>query len=273
MIELLIGAVAGFFLGHLLDLAFVRFYTSEDPATPLHHCPDCRSPCRARFALPLSGYVMSLGRCPDCRAWLPLRSVILPLGGAAFFATSVAVFDDFAPGIVGGVFATLFLTLTLTDFERRLLPNRIIYPAIVLAIALSWVWTHVSVPEVLAGGLAGLALGVGLLVVSLPFGKSAFGIGDVKMIALIGFVVGPASLLVGLLIGSIIGGLIAATLIIARLKSRRDYMPHGPFLAMGAVIALFWGPEPPYALTLPAARRDHGACHEPFHCARTNTHR
>ena len=243
MTEPLIAALAGLLFGHLLDLAFVRFYTSEDPATPLHHCPACRSPFRARFASPLTGYVMSLGRCPDCRAGLPLRSVILPLGGAALFTTSVAVFDNFGPGIVGGVFATVFLTLTLTDFERRLLPNRIVYPSIVLAIVLSWVWPHVSVPEVLAGGLAGLALGVSLLIVSLPFGKGAFGIGDVKMIALIGFVVGPASLLVGVFIGSVVGGLMAATLIVARLKNRRDYMPHGPYLAMGAVIALFWGPE------------------------------
>ncbi len=243
MTELLIAALAGLIFGHLLDLAFVRFYTSEDPATPLHHCPACRSPFRARFALPLTGYVMSLGRCPDCRAGLPLRSVILPLGGAALFTTSVAVFDSLAPGIVGGVFATVFLTLTLTDLDRQLLPNRIVYPSIVLAIALSWVWPHVSVPEVLVGGLAGLTLGVGLLIASLPFGKGAFGIGDVKMIALIGFVVGPASLLVGVFIGSIVGGLMAATLIVARLRNRRDYMPHGPFLAMGAVIALFWGPE------------------------------
>ena len=243
MTELLIAALAGLIFGHLLDLAFVRFYTSEDPATPLHHCPACRSPFRARFALPLTGYVLSLGRCPDCRAGLPLRSVILPLGGAALFTTSVAVFDSFAPGIAGGVFATVFLTLTLTDFDRRLLPNRIVYPSIVLAIALSWIWPQVSVPQVLIGGLAGLALGVGLLIASLPFGKGAFGVGDVKMIALIGFVVGPASLLVGIFVGSIIGGLIAATLIVTRLKGRRDYMPHGPYLAMGAVIALFWGPE------------------------------
>jgi prepilin signal peptidase PulO-like enzyme (type II secretory pathway) len=239
----LLAALGGLLFGHVLDLAFVRFYTSEDPATPLHHCPACRSPFRARFAVPLAGYVMSLGRCPDCRAFLPLRSLVLPLGGAALFATSVAVFGDAAPAIAGGVFATLFLTLTLTDLERRLLPNRVIYPAIGLAIALSWVWPDASVVEIIAGGLAGLALGLGLLLASLPFGKGAFGLGDVKMIALIGFVVGPAPLLVGVLLGSLIAGLLAATLLFMRLRRRSDYLPHGPFLALGAVIALFWGPE------------------------------
>ena len=112
-----------------------------------------------------------------------------------------------------------------------------------LAIALSWVWPEISLTEVLVGGLAGLALGLGLLIASLPFGKGAFGIGDVKMIVLIGFVVGPASLLVGVFVGSIVGGLIAAPLVVARLKNRHDYMPHGPYLAMGAVIALFWGAD------------------------------
>jgi prepilin signal peptidase PulO-like enzyme (type II secretory pathway) len=239
----LLAAIGGLLLGHLLDLAFIRFYTSEDPGTPLHHCPACRSPFRARFTVPLAGYVTSLGRCPDCRALLPLRSIVLPAGGAALFATSVAVFDDPAPGIAGGVFATLFLTLTLTDLERRLLPNRIIYPAILLAIALCWVWPDTSVVEILIGGLAGIALGLGLFLASLPFGRGAFGLGDVKMIALIGFVVGPASLLVGVLVGSVFGGLLAATLLFARARKRTDYMPHGPFLAIGAVIALFWGAE------------------------------
>jgi prepilin signal peptidase PulO-like enzyme (type II secretory pathway) len=239
----LIAALAGLLFGHVLDLAFVRFYTGEDPAGPLRRCRACDAPFRARFAVPLAGYATSLGRCPDCRAALPLRSVILPLGGAALFATSFLVFDEVLPGIAGGVFATLFLTLTLTDIERRLLPNRIIYPSILLALALCWVWPDASVAEIIAGGVAGLALGIGLYVVSLPFGKGAFGLGDVKMIALMGFVVGPASLLVGVLVGSVLGGLIAGTLILGRLKSRRDYMPHGPFLALGAVIALFWGPE------------------------------
>lgn len=239
----LFAALGGLIFGHLLNLAFVRFYTGEDPAGPLHHCPACRSPFRTRFAVPLAGYAFSLGRCPDCRAGLPLRSIVLPIGGAALFATSFAVFDDTAPGIAGGVFATLFLTLTMTDIERRLLPNRIIYPSILLALALSWIWPDASVPEILAGGLAGLALGIGLYVVSLPFGRGAFGMGDVKMILLIGLVVGPASLLVGVLVGSVLAGLVAATLILGRLKSRTDYMPHGPFLALGAVIALFWGPE------------------------------
>lgn len=239
----LLAAIGGLFFGHLVDLFFVRFYTGEDLAAPIRYCPACKAPFRARFVLPVVGYFFSRGRCPDCKVWLPERSVVLPLGSAALFLISFAVFDETLPAIVGGFFATIFLTLTLTDLERRLLPNRIVYPAILLAIAVSWVWPNASVTEILVGGLAGLALGVGLLILSMPFGKGAFGLGDVKMIALIGFVVGPASLLVGIFIGSVVAGLLAATLILSGLKNRKDFIPHGPFLAIGAVIALFWGPE------------------------------
>jgi len=147
------------------------------------------------------------------------------------------------PGLLGGLFATIFLTLTLTDLERRLLPNRIVYPSILLAAALSWGWPDNSVVEVLAGGGVAVAIAALLLLVSLPFGRGAFGLGDVKMIVLMGFVTGLPSVLIGVFVGTIAGAVAAAFLIITGLRSRRDYIPHGPFLALGAVVAIFWGPQ------------------------------
>jgi prepilin signal peptidase PulO-like enzyme (type II secretory pathway) len=233
---------AGLLLGHLADLFFLRFYTSERLSGRAFRCPDCRAALRARFLVPLLGYYASLGRCPDCGKTLPARAVVLPLGSAALFGASYLVFDDLGAALLGGLFATVFLTLTLTDLDRRLLPNRIIYPATLLAIGLSWTWPDSSAAQIIAGGIAAIIIAFLLILLSIPFGGAkAFGMGDVKMIVLIGFVVGLPSVIVGVFVGTLVAAGFALLALALRVRHRTDYIPHGPFLAIGAVVALFWG--------------------------------
>lgn len=241
--EILIAALIGLAMGHVMDLLFVRFYTSEPLDAPFVRCPKCRAPFRAVYFVPLLGLFTNGGRCPDCQVRLPARMLVLPIGGALLFAVSVIVFDEFAAGLLAGFFATVFLTLTLTDLDSRLLPNRIVYPATLIAIAVSWAWPDSSFVEMLAGGLVAILISVMLVLLSLPFGPSAFGMGDVKMIILIGFVVGLPSVLIGVVVGTLAAGFVSGVLVITKIRGRGDYIPHGPFLALGAVLALFWGPE------------------------------
>jgi leader peptidase (prepilin peptidase)/N-methyltransferase len=241
--DILIGALAGLLMGHVMDLLFVRFYTSEAIGGPFFRCAKCRKPLRPIYLVPLIGIFASGGRCPDCEERLPARMLVLPIGAALLTAASVAVFEDLGPGLLGGFFATVFLTLTLTDFESRLLPNRIVYPATLIAIAMSWAWPDSSFVDVLAGGLVAIVIAIVLLLLSLIFGPGAFGMGDVKMIILIGFVVGLPSVVVGVFIGTFVAGIASAVLLLTRLRSRGDYIPHGPFLAIGGLVALFWGQD------------------------------
>ena len=328
--EALLAAAVGLALGQLLDLLFDRFYTGERLSDPLYRCFSCKSRLRPVFALPLAGFLWSRGRCPDCLAPLPLLALVLPGGGAALFVASYFVFDELGAGLLGGFFATIFLTLTLTDLERRLLPNRIVYPSIVIAAALSWAWPDTSAVQILAGGGVAVAVAAVFLLLSLPFGANAFGMGDVKMIVLIGFVVGLPLIFVGIFFGTMAAGVIAAAIWLVRrfrgpIRSRKSllitpqeglafqwgegivrigkdryvsagtgvavddsinyvfvdktgtvasntigypahsvrvarlttsqgeivdfiddrghYIPHGPFLALGAVVALFWGED------------------------------
>jgi prepilin signal peptidase PulO-like enzyme (type II secretory pathway) len=233
-----LAAGIGFFLGHLVHLIFDRFYTGERLLAPLHECSACRTPVRTRALLPYTTVIVCRGRCPNCGARLPWRAVILPAGGAGLFAASYLVFDDFGQGVLGGFFATVFLTLTLTDLERHLLPNKIIYPSIILAIALCWAWPGGFELRLFGGGVA-IGLAALMFAFSLLFGAGAFGVGDVKMIVLIGFVVGFPAVVFALFLGTIVAGLVAAVLVVTRIRSLRDYIPHGPFLALGAVAALF----------------------------------
>ena len=234
-----LAALIGFLFGHFVHLVFDRFYTGETLGGPIFECSSCRTPIRARAAIPYATVVLSGGRCPNCGERLPWRAVILPAGAAGLFALSYLVFDEFGPALLGGFFATVFLTLTLTDIERRLLPNRIVYPATLLAIAFCWAWPDTTWIQVLAGGAVAIGIAILIYLFSLFFGPEAFGMGDIKMIVLIGFVVGFPAVILAVLLGTIAAGVVAAILVVTRIRGLRDYVAHGPFLALGAVVALF----------------------------------
>jgi prepilin signal peptidase PulO-like enzyme (type II secretory pathway) len=237
------AALVGLANGQAIDLLWGRFYTGQEIRRPISRCANCGAASSPLLLAPfVAGFVWKDRRCPNCGEALSLRSAVLPVAGALLYLISYAVFDDsFGAALLGGFFATLFFTLTLTDLETRLLPNRIVYPGILLAILLSWGWPDTSVVEILFGGLAGVLLASAMLAFSLPFGRDAFGMGDVKMIVLMGFVLGVPSVFVGVVLGTFVAGAGAALLLATRLRSRRDYIPHGPFLALGAIVALFWG--------------------------------
>jgi leader peptidase (prepilin peptidase)/N-methyltransferase len=241
---LIIAVAAGLALGQAIDFLFPRLYTGAPLGGRLSRCDACRAPLRAVQALPLLGFALDRGRCRECGDRLPLRALVLAPGSAALFVVAYLVFDSkIGPALLGGFFATVFLTLTLTDLDRRLLPNRVVYPSIILAATLSWAWPETSVVAIVAGGVMAALIAAALLLMSLPFGRNAFGMGDVKMIVLMGFVLGLPSIIPGLFLGTFAGGLAALFLLLAGLKRRGDYIPHGPFLALGAVIALFWGQD------------------------------
>jgi prepilin signal peptidase PulO-like enzyme (type II secretory pathway) len=232
-----LAALIGLFLGHALDVFFDRLYTGEPLGGPVYRCPHCRQRPRPIHLVPVAAVLWSRGRCPDCGRWLPLHAFLLAPGAAALFALAQLALDGFGPALLAGAFATVFLALTFTDLERRLIPNRVVYPSILLAAALSWAWPDRSVAQIFGGGAAALVTTSVMYVL----GRGAFGFGDVKMSTLMGLVVGFPVVLVGIFIGALAAGAYVLPLVILRVLHRRDYIAYGPFIAIGAVVALLWG--------------------------------
>jgi len=235
---MLIAAVfLGLVVGHLLEVSLDRLYSDAPPRGPLVRCSACRSPTRLLHLLPLLGCLWHRCRCPDCDQLLPVRVLLLPPATALVFALAALASDEWEPTILSGLFAAIFLALVATDLERRLIPNRIVYPAMLLAMALSWAWPDRGVGQAFAGG--GLAFAIMLAVYIVSLGR--FGFGDVKMATLMGFAAGFPAMIVGLFFTAISAGLIAAILLLTGTVRRGQYIPYGPFIALGAIISLLWG--------------------------------
>jgi prepilin signal peptidase PulO-like enzyme (type II secretory pathway) len=182
-----------------------------------------------------------------------------PAGGGRLFALRAFTMPAgalvaalaFRPGSPGGLqqfltagFCLLLVAVSSTDFDRRRIPNVLVYPGILAALAAAPLWQDRSTWDVLLGGAAGLAAAALLLLLGGLAGaaarsrETAFGVGDAKLILLIGLLTGWPAVMTALLIGILLAGVVAAVLIL--LRGRGATYSYGPYLAAGAVIVLLW---------------------------------
>ena len=139
----------------------------------------------------------------------------------------------------------LLAIIFATDIEHQLILDKVVYPGMALALALSFLnpalgaESHLRPLISLAGGAVGLAL---MFILFLIF-RGGMGFGDVKMAALVGLMTGFPRVFIALFLSLIAGGLVATALLALRLKKRREAIPFGPFLAIGTMLVVVWGSE------------------------------
>lgn len=228
----LAGWPAGALVNWLADVVPERKPWDTRPA-----CRYCGEDLPATERSGLLSALLWRGRCPQCTAPTGWRR---PLAEMGTMATWGYLGYRFSPGLhlALALFYTLILiAVTITDLEHRLIPNRIIYPAIVVALVASGLDPAVAVWQSLAGGL----LGFGLFFVFALVGRGALGMGDVKLAAFLGAALGLPVALVALLGGIVLGGLVSLLLLATRRVGLKSYIAYGPFLTVAGWIALVYG--------------------------------
>jgi len=130
-----------------------------------------------------------------------------------------------------GCYSFILILLGLIDFKHKIIPNKVVYPAMLLTIGITLLWPGMGIIDSLIGG------GTALMLLLLPIlvSKDGMGWGDVKMAALVGLMTGFPLVLIALFIAA---GLAMATLLVLRLKGHKEGIPFGPFLALGALVTL-----------------------------------
>jgi leader peptidase (prepilin peptidase)/N-methyltransferase len=239
------AAVALAFLGGLVVGSFItvvahRVPRGESIVGPRSRCPGCGATIAAYDNVPVFSWLLLGGRSRCCGEPISRRYPLTELAlGVLYAATTAVLYDDVTELALGLVFVTVLLAITLTDLERRIIPNKILLVGASLAVAIAAVGDPGSLPEraVAAAGAGGL-----LLLVALAY-PQGMGLGDVKLAAVMGLFLGrevAAALLVALLAGSLLG-----LAMIARrgASARKQAIPFGPFLAFGGVVGLLLGDQ------------------------------
>ena len=232
---ILLYAVVGLLVGAVLNL--LADVMPHKTRLRLPRCVHCDVPRQPTAWLTTTGYVLHRGRCPSCGASLQRRGVLTELATAIIFAL---IYDGYGPTghmLLLSAYMAILVLVTVVDLEHRLVLNRVIGPAILLALVASPFTPDLTWQQALVGGLVGFSFFYVIAMIK----PGAMGAGDVKLALFIGLFTGFPVVIVALLIALFAGGLISLFLVATRIRSMRDYIPYGPFLVIGGVYALFWG--------------------------------
>jgi leader peptidase (prepilin peptidase)/N-methyltransferase len=174
---------------------------------------------------------------------IPRRTVWLAAATALLFGVTGWRFGLTFRSVLSAVYVAVLILVTVTDLEQRIIPNRIILPAILFALAAGFFVNWMTWKAALLGGAVGLvffSVAYGLAAVVYP-GKIGLGMGDVTLATFIGLAAGFPSVIVAVVLGVLLGGLISVLLLLTRRATLQTAIPYGPFLVLGGLIAMFWG--------------------------------
>jgi leader peptidase (prepilin peptidase)/N-methyltransferase len=232
-----VATLSGLCLGSFLNVVAYRLPAGISLASPGSACSGCGSQIRPYDNVPVLSWLALRGRCRNCNSAISPRYPITEAVTGALFAGVVIAHGGTRSVWLDLIFVAALVAITRIDLEHRIIPNRITGPLAVLALALTTLLTPDQLPERLIAAAAGGGL---LLAAALAY-PGGMGMGDVKLAAVMGLVLGQAvapALLVAFLAGSIVG---VAIVIRRGASARRTAIPFGPFLGLGGVVGLFAG--------------------------------
>jgi leader peptidase (prepilin peptidase)/N-methyltransferase len=246
-VELVVLAIAGAVLGSFANVLIYRLPRDESIVSPGSRCPQCGTPILPLDNIPILSYFLLLGRCRHCGARISARYPLVEVLMAGLFV-AVRLRFPYAVGshpvpwvlISALLFTFLLVVITFIDLDRQLILNRLSLPGAAAGLALAAAQGRLPGAVLAAFVDAGVIL---LIVVASEWilKRQGMGMGDVKLAGMIGAFLGWPVGPVALYLGFLAGGLVAVTLLLLRVRGRKDPIPFGPALAVGALLALFWG--------------------------------
>jgi len=234
--------VLGAVIGSFLNVCIARIPENKSVISPPSHCPQCLMPIRWYQNVPIFSYLLLRGRCAGCGLPIPIRYLLVEAITGVLFTYVFMRFGIQWATILCWVFVSLLIAITFIDLDHQIIPDLLSLPGIGIgltgSILLPWIpWTDSLLGILLGGGLLYLvALGYEVLAK-----REGMGGGDIKLLAMLGAFLGWQAIFPVVLISSLLGSLIGIPWMLLKKEDSTFAIPFGPFLAVSALIYLFWG--------------------------------
>jgi leader peptidase (prepilin peptidase)/N-methyltransferase len=245
--------VLGLVIGSFLNVCIYRLPRGESLINPPSHCPSCEERIKFFDNIPVISFILLRGRCRYCGSPISWRYPFVELLTSLLFLAAFSQYGLKLRFLTAIFFLAVLVAVTFIDLDTQMIPNKLMYPVIFTSIVfllLSLVGLPLLPLLNLASKLAsiyGFLLGSGILLIiavvsSFFLKRETMGGGDIKLAAFMGFYLGEYVIL-ALVFGFFIGAIIGLLLIALGKKKRSELIPFGPYLAIGSLITLFYGPQ------------------------------
>jgi leader peptidase (prepilin peptidase)/N-methyltransferase len=237
---LIVVFLFGLFIGSFINVCIYRIPKRKSIVFPGSFCPNCLVPIKPYDNIPVLSYIIVGGKCRACKKPIPWRYPLVELLNGMLFILLYLKFGFSLVFLKFIIFTSLLVISTFTDFSHRIIPNVVSILGLVLGIILN----YQNITDAVLGALIGATIlwifrQAGLLIRK----QEMMGWGDIKLAVMIGAFLGLSNGILALFLGVVAGVAIWTMLILLKLKTRKEYIPFGAFLALGAIIATFYGSE------------------------------
>ena len=247
MIILALAFLLGSIVGSFLNVCIYRMPRGLSIVSPSSRCPSCGTPIRPYDNVPIMSFLLLGGRCRYCKSKISARYPFVEALNGIMYVLAVGRFGLGFHTPVILAYCSALVVVTFIDLDFQILPDVITLPGI----AIGLIAGSLILPDPFDRGFVlgfkdaaiGLASGGILFFVIAVLSKGGMGGGDIKMMAMIGAFSGWKSVLLTTFAGSLLGSVVGISLMVFKGKGRKTKIPFGPFLAIGAIISLFYGQE------------------------------
>lgn len=232
--------ILGLLIGSFLNVCIYRIPKEESVAYPPSHCFSCNATLRPIDLIPVFSFILTKGKCRYCSEKISIQYPIVEILNGLLYLILYMKFSLSILFIRYAILSSILIVASFIDYKYKIIPDEINLFAFICFIMLNIVYNYNSN---FLNGIIGLIIGGGLFLLIAVISKGAMGGGDVKLMGVIGLSVGWKYILLITLLSFVIGAIISILLLILRIKSRKDYIAFGPFIAVSAVITLLFGSE------------------------------
>ncbi len=228
--------IFGLLVGSFLNVCIFRIPRHQEIVYTPSHCMACGQQIKWYDLIPVISYLILRGRCRSCKATVSIQYPVIELINGIGFVWVYSVLGLTPLGVMAAILFSTCLVISVIDIQWMIIPNGILLFLLIVGL----IYEYFFGKDFLHSIFGFFAVSIPLLIVHIVT-KGQMGMGDIKLMAVAGWILGWQKIILALFLGSVFGSVIGLTLIGLKVMNRKQRIPFGPFLSGGIVLAALYG--------------------------------